>query len=219
MQQRLGSQALRLGVMSGSAVGVLSAAYVTVLAIGMFKLPSPDQQIQQPWFALLEVLILAIAPAMVVLAASVHGWAPPEHRPLALVGVVFFGMCAVVTCALHFSILVLSRNAAFAGAPWSSLVFSFRWPSLAYALDILAWDVLFPIGALLLSAAVRGSAMADRARAILVVSAALAFAGLLGVPTGNMQIRNVGIVGYAVLFPIGAGLLAVMFRRAHRERD
>ena len=219
MRRALETHASRLGVLSGSAVAALSAAYVAVLVIGLLRLPSPDQQIQQPWFALLEVLILAIAPAMVMLAVSVHAWAAPEHKPFALVGAVFFGMCAVVTCALHFSILVLSRNAAFAGEPWSSLVFSFRWPSLAYALDILAWDVLFPIGALFLSAAIRGFALADRARAILVVSAALAFAGLLGVPTGNMQIRNIGIVGYAVLFPIGAGLLAVMFRRACRERD
>jgi hypothetical protein len=29
-----------------------------------------------------------------------------------------------------------------------------------------------------------------------------------------MQVRNVGILGYAVLFPIAAGLLANLFHRA-----
>lgn len=204
----------RMGTVSGGAVAVLSAAYVTVLAIGLARLPSPDHPVQQPWFTLLELLILAIAPAMVVLAASIHAWAPPERQPLVGVGVVFFGMSAAVTCALHFSILVLSRQPAFAGEPWTSLVFSFRWPSLAYALDILAWDVFFPIGALCLATAFPGPGLAGRLRAVLVASAVLALIGLLGVPLADMQIRNIGIIGYAVLFPVAAAMFAVACHRA-----
>jgi hypothetical protein len=217
MREAFESNALWLGAISGAAVAMLSTAYVTVLAIGLFTLASPDQPIQQPWFALMEVLILATAPAMVMLAAALHSWSPPQRRPLVLVGVVFFSMCALVTCTLHFAILALNRNPAFAGEPWSSLVFAFRWPSIAYALDILAWDVFFPIGALFLATAVRSSGLAGRIRTILVVSAVLAFAGLLGIPMGNMQVRNIGIIGYAVLFPVGAALLAVMFHRAHHS--
>jgi len=214
MREALEPAALRMGVISGSAVAVLSAAYAAVLGMGLLTLPSPDQQIQQPWFSLLELLILPIAPAMVVLAVALHAWSPPERRPLVLVGVIFFSMCAMVTCALHFSILALSRHPEFAGEPWSSLVFSFRWPSVAYALDILAWDVYFPIGALFVTTAVPSTGLAGQVRIILLISSLLAFAGLLGVPLANMQVRNIGIIGYAVLFPIGAALLALMFHRA-----
>ncbi len=205
--------ALRLGLISGAAVALLCAVYVAVLSVGLLTLPSPDRQIQEPWFTLMEVLILAIAPAMVALAVALHAASTPEHRSLALLGVVFLSLCAVVTCLVHFSVLLLSRHPAF-GGPWHHLVFSFQWPSFAYALDILAWDIFFPLGALCAAPAVRGAGLARAARVLLVVSAVLALVGLLGVPLANMQVRNIGIIGYAVLFPIAAALLAALFHRA-----
>lgn len=206
----------RLGVAAGAAVAGLSLVYLIVLGIGMATLPSPDQPVQPPWFALLELLILCIAPAMVVLAAAVWGRSRPERKPLALAGVVFFGLCALTTSAVHFAILVLSPHPAFAGEPWASAVFSFRWPSLAYAIDILAWDVFFPLGALFLAPAVQGPGLAGRVRALLVISAVLALAGLAGVVLGDMQVRLIGVVGYAVVFPVGAAMLALLFQRERR---
>ena len=213
MHEATSSPALRLGLISGATVALLCAVYVAVLSVGLLTLPSPDHQIQEPWFTLMEVIILAIAPAIVALAVALHAASSPEHRPLALLGVVFLSLCAVVTCLVHFSVLVLSRHPAFGGA-WHHLVFSFRWPSLAYALDILAWDIFFPVGALFAAPAVQGAGLARAVRVLLVVSALLALVGLLGVPLANMQVRNIGIIGYAVLFPIAAALLAALFRRA-----
>jgi hypothetical protein len=46
----------------------------------------------------------------------------------------------------------------------------------------------------------------------------LALAGLSGVVVGDMQVRNIGIVGYAGVFPVAALLLAVLFSRA-RPRE
>jgi hypothetical protein len=42
----------------------------------------------------------------------------------------------------------------------------------------------------------------------------LAFAGLSGVVVGDMQLRNIGIVGYVGVFLVVAALLAVLFFRA-----
>ena len=36
---------------------------------------------------------------------------------------------------------------------------------------------------------------------------------VLGVVYGDMQLRNVGIVGYAGLFPVGEVLIGVLFQR------
>jgi surface polysaccharide O-acyltransferase-like enzyme len=218
MRESHESAVLRLGVASGSAVAVLCAIYVAVLAVGLLTLPSPDHQVQQPWFTLLELLILAIAPAIVVLSVALHAWSLPEHKSLALASVVFLGMCAAVTSAVHFAILTLSHQPAFVGEPWSPLIFSFQWPSVVYALDILAWDIFFPLGALFAAASMQGSGLTRLARVVMVVSAVLAFVGALGVPLANMQLRNVGIIGYAVLFPIAAALLAVLFQRTRRGR-
>ncbi|MBQ0921897.1 hypothetical protein KBW71_25965 [Hydrogenophaga aromaticivorans] len=210
------AEAWRLGVISGAAVAALCFVYLVVLVIGLATLPSPDHPVLQPWFALLELLILLIAPAMVALAVAICCSASPGRLPLALVGLVFFAMCALTTSAVHFVILLLGGHAAFAGEPWSTLVFSFRWPSLVYALDILAWDVFFPLGALFLAPAVQGTGLARGVRVLLVISAVLALAGLAGVVLGDMQVRLIGVVGYVLCFPVAAAMLALRFHREGR---
>ena len=204
---------LRLGVMAGYAVAGLSLAYAVILAIGLATLPSPETPIQDPWFTAMELLILCIAPAMVAQAVGLHAWVPAERKAYAHLSVVFMGMSALTTCAVHFAILTLSRQPAFAASDWAALVFAFRWPSLAYALDILAWDVFFPLGAVFAALAVKGPGLARLARNCLFASAALAFAGLAGVPLANMDVRNIGIVGYLLLYPISAMMISTILRR------
>ncbi|MCB1349941.1 MAG: hypothetical protein KDK11_15370, partial [Maritimibacter sp.] len=76
----------------------------------------------------------------------------------------------------------------------------------------LAWDVFFPLMALAAAAALPGTGAARIARALLVASAVLAFAGFLGIPLANMQIRNIGIVGYALVYPAALVPLALALR-------
>ena len=47
----------------------------------------------------------------------------------------------------------------------------------------------------------------------MIVSGVLALAGLSGVVASDMQLRNIGIVRYLVLFLVVAGLLGVLFYR------
>ena len=203
----------KLGIAAGYALAVLCLVYATVLAIGLYTLSSPDQPIQQPWFTCMELLILAIAPLAVAFMAALYAWAPDERSSIALLGIAFMSMCAVVTCSVHFVILTLSREPIIAAFPWARIVFSFQWPSLAYALDILAWDVFFPLAALCAALTVSGPGLANGARSLFVASAAFSLVGLVGVPLGNLNVRNIGIVGYVVLFPVAAVLMAVRFRR------
>jgi hypothetical protein len=58
------------------------------------------------------------------------------------------GLLAGVTCIVHYCILTLSCQPEFSGQSWLPLVLSFNWPSVAYALDILGWDVFFPLSML-----------------------------------------------------------------------
>jgi hypothetical protein len=48
---------------------------------------------------------------------------------------------------------------------------------------------------------------------MLMIVSVLALAGLSGVAIGNMELRMIGVIGYACLFPIVALLLAALFRR------
>ncbi len=205
--------ARRLGVTAGYAVALLSSVYVVVLVMGLCTLPSPDQPIQEPWFTAMEILILVIAPTAVALMVALHAWTADERKAMALLGIAFMSMCALVTCGVHFVVLTLSRQPELSSATWAASVFSFRWPSVAYALDILAWDVFFPLAALCAAPAISGVGLATAARVLMVTSAMLALIGLVGVPLANMNVRNIGIVGYAVVFPIAAALMARLIGR------
>ena len=48
----------------------------------------------------------------------------------------------------------------------------------------------------------------------------LALGGLVGVPLGDMRLRMIGVVGYAVVFPVAVALLALLYYRwpVARER-
>ena len=201
------------GFVAAVAVAVLILAYAATLVAGFLSLASPDQPIGDPYSTALEILIIVMMPAIVALVVAIHATAPTEAKSFSLVAVVFAGLLAVVTCCVHFSVLTLSRLPAFAALPGHELIFAFKWPSVVYGFDILAWDVLFPVVMLFCAPAFRGGGLGAAIRVLMVLSALLSFAGLAGVVTGDMQIRNIGIVGYVGVFLVVAVLLAVHFRR------
>jgi hypothetical protein len=206
--------ARRLGIFSAVATVVLVVAYAVTLAVGLASLESPQQPIGDPMFTILEVLIIVMMPAMVALMVAVHAWAPMHVKTLSLTSLVFIGLLAGVTCSLHFCILTLSRQPEFSGQPWVPLVMSFTWPSVAYALDILGWDVFFALSMLFGALVFWGTRLAAWIRVLMIASGVLALAGLSGVVVGDMQLRDIGIVGYVGVFLVVAALLAILFYRA-----
>lgn len=204
--------ARRLGLVSAFGAAGLEALYVACLAVGLATLPSPDVPIQDPWFTLMELLIVAMMPSMVTLMVALHAWAPPARRAFALAAALFMAAAALLTTALHMAVLLLARRPPYDEMAW---LFAFTWPSVVYVLDIVAWDVFFALAALCAApvffAGPSGSAPERRIGWLFAVSGGLALAGLAGVVVGDMQVRNIGIVGYAVVFPVAAGLTGVRF--------
>src|SRR5215217_54466 len=173
-----------LGIFSAAATVILLVAYALTLAVGLASLESPQQPIGDPMLTTLEVLIIVMV--------AVHAWAPMEAKTLTLTSLVFMGLLARVTFVVHFCVLTLSRQPEFVGRPWKSLVFPFAWPSVVYAVDILAWDVFFPLSMLFAAPVFRGSHLAAWIRVLMIASGVLSLAGLSGVVAGDMQLRNIG---------------------------
>lgn len=207
------STARRLGLFATIATALLIVAYAADLTIGLVSLKSPQDPIGEPMFSILEILIIAMMPAMVAVMVAVHAWAPARLKSLSLVAVIFMGLVAGVTCSLHFAILTVSHQPAFVEQSWAPLFFDFTWPSLAYAIDITAWDIFFPISILFAAMVFSGSRLANWIRWTMVVSGILSFAGLLGVAYANMQLRNIGIVGYVGVFLVADVMLVFLFRQ------
>lgn len=207
---------MRTGPISGRTVGVASTlavcgaslVYGAVLLFGLAARPSAGYPIPDPWLAAMEMLILFIAPCMTLVMWSIRALPGPDPRGLGRLSVAFMAACAAITFGVHLMLLIGPRAAAEA---------AFRWPSPYYMLDILAWDVFFALSVLLAAPLVRGGGLARLSRWLLVLSGLLALAGLIGVPIGDMRLRNVGILGYAVVFPAAALGLAVVFSRTGRS--
>ena len=102
------------------------------------------------------------------------------------------------------------------GYPWLPLLLSFKWPSVAYTLDILAWDVFFALSMLFAAPVFKGGRLEATVRFLKLVSGVLSLAGLIGVPLANMQVRNIGILGYAVVAPVAFLLLGMLFGRTQQ---
>jgi hypothetical protein len=199
-----------------SAVGTVffSVAYAATLVGGFLSLRAPQQPIGDPWFSILEILIILMMPLMVALMVAVHAYAPAEAKVFSLIALVFVSLLTGLTCSVHFVILTVSHQTALSGLAWMPLFVSFKWPSVSYALDILAWDVFFALFVLFAAPVFSGNRLATSIRVLLITSGVLALAGLGGVIDGDMQLRNIGIVGYVGVFPVVALLLVILFYRA-----
>lgn len=206
--------ARRLGLASAVGCVLLTVVYAVTLVAGLRSLELPQQPIGDPYFTILELIIIVLAPLIVTLMGAVHAWAPTEARVSSLLALVFAALLAGVTCSVHGVILLVGRHVASSGVPAMPLLFSFLWPSVPYALDILAWDVFFALAVLFAAPAFKGDGLARWIHALLVTSGLLALAGLSGVFAGDMRLRNIGIVGYVGVFPVAVGLLALLFQRA-----
>lgn len=69
-------------------------------------------------------------------------------KAFTLIALIFASLLAGLTSSVHFVILTVTHEPAFHLLPRLPLLASFTWPSIAYALDILAWDVFFALSVL-----------------------------------------------------------------------
>ena len=121
----------RLGVWSAAALCVIGVAYVVTLAVG-FASAGFSKPIVDPVLAVMEILTLLSAPILVVLMAAVHAYAPLEYKINGVVAVAFMVLLAGLTSSVHFVELTAVRQSSTA---------RLIWPSTAYALELLAWDL------------------------------------------------------------------------------
>lgn len=206
-----------VGSISSLAVAVLLTAFAALTISGMAELGSPDEQIADPYFTGMEVIILVSVPFMLVSVVAWHeraGLVKPGRRPYSLAALVLLSIAASITSSVHAVVWMVNREGLMDGGdgeeeliPGSQYLFSFKWPSVAYALDVLAWDWFFGLAMVVGSFAVEWNSVLEKALKVLMLAdGCLSLLGLIAVAVGNMQIRIIGIVGYAII-SIGVFLL------------
>ena len=208
-----------VGRIAALSVFVLGVAYAIVTALGFLSLESPGDPIGYPYVTLMELLILPLAALYLVAMVAVHGYARPGVRVYGLIALVFMTVLAAVTTAVHFVVLTVGPRLEATGLEWVPLVVSFTWPSMVYALDILAWDWFFALSLLFASFVFTEGRLERAVRVLLIASGLLSLAGLAGVPLADMGVRNVGVIGYAVVAPVAFLLIGILFGRPRASPD
>jgi hypothetical protein len=167
-----------------------------------------------PFRAILEILIVLVALAMIALMAAVHASAPPGAKTYSVAALAFMILAAGTTCGIHFVELTVVRHLGPASPPDLSVIFFTQWPSVFFALDLLAWDLFLGISLLFAAPAFKGDGLQAAVRVGLILSGILCVAGTLGPALGDLRFQLLGITGYAALFPVVCLLLAILFGRA-----
>jgi hypothetical protein len=87
-----------------------------------------------------------------------------------------------MTSSVHFVVLTVSRQIEATSLTWVPLLLSFKWPSVAYTLDIFAWDWFFALSMLCATPVFRVGRLEMAVRNLMIISDVLSLAGLIGVP-------------------------------------
>lgn len=191
-----------LGRWSSFAVFLIGVGYVVALVIG-FTTRGLSAPIVDPLLAIMEMLTLLAAPFMLVMMAAIHGRAPDNRKTVSAVAFAFMILTTGTTSAVHFLELTAMRQMGY-----GDLV----WPSPAYALELLAWDVFLGLSLIFAAFAFEDSGRECRVRRSLLVCGMLCLVGVAGPIFGNMRLQLVGVFAYGAFLPFVCLLLSRLFR-------
>jgi hypothetical protein len=195
------------------SVFVLGLIYAITTFLGFLSLKSPDEQIGNPYFTIMELLSILIAPLMTISLIAVHYHASPAGKIYSLTAFIFMTIMTGITSGVHFIILTAGQQIKALEIPNASFFFSFRWPSVLYALDILAWDWFFALSILFAAPVFKRGRLEKILSYLMILSGVLSLAGLIGIPLQSMHIRNIGIIGYAILGPVIFLMIGIVLAR------
>lgn len=205
-------QALVVGSRACFVVVLLLVAYLVTTIAGLSDLPSKDDPIQDPYFTTMEILILLMMiPMLVAMDAYRERIRSTEHHTttqggwLGSLALIFLILSTAITSSVHAAVLMANRSDALKqeNQVLYDYIFSFNWPSVVYALDILAWDWFFALSMITAGFACNVASPPRRfermMQALFITSGGLSLLGLIAVPLDNIQVRIIGIFGYAVI--------------------
>ena len=192
-----------LGRWSSVAVFLVGLAYIIALIIG-FTTRGLSAPIVDPLLAIMELLTLIAAPLMLVMMAAIHGRASDERKTIGSLAFAFMLLTTGTTSAVHFVNLTATRQLG------SALLV---WPSPAYALELLAWDVFLGLSLVFAAFTFQGAGRELGVKRGLLVCGLLCLLGAIGPAVGNMRLQLIGVFAYGGILPVVALALSRIFRR------
>lgn len=193
----------RIGYVSSIGLFVVGAAYLVVVAFGIFQAGFNDP-IVDPILGMMQALTLLSALLVVGVMASIYETASRDRKIFGVMALVFAGIMAGLTSSVHFVALTSGRQTDFT---------VLEWPSTLYAVELLAWDIFLGLSLICAALVFNGTGIRAAARWSLVAAGALSLLGAIGPIAGNMALQRIGILGYGFGLPIAALVLSRFFCR------
>jgi hypothetical protein len=206
---------LRIGMWTAWALAVLYVGYIAVLFAGGVAGGVP----REPYLTMAEILSIVGALMQVGLVAVVYECTPARSRTLSLIALAWMILMAGLTVSVHFVQLTVARRIDLAATPHFARIVGWEWPSLLYAVELMAWHLFFGLSLLFAASAFRGRGAEAAVRIGLRLSGSLCIIGLMGPAMGNLNWRMIGAFGYGVVFPISCVVVGIVFKRAPSLRD
>jgi len=191
----------RIGMWSARVLFGIGVAYVVDMVVGFSSMASFSKPLPDPYLAIAEALILIMAPVMVMLMVIVHICAPDRVRIFSINALGWMMLAAGFTMTVHLVELTIVRRINPDAIHGYQYLFNFQWPSLLYAIDVVAWDIFFAF-AILFTAPIFRACGHRTLSNWLLVAGALSLLGIIGPAFNHIGLREIGIFGYAVVFPI-----------------
>jgi hypothetical protein len=198
--------AYRLAFLSSIGLALVGIVYVVVVGLGVAEAGLHDP-IVDPILAIMEVLTLLSAPLIIILMAAIFQFASAKRKVFGGIALSFGAIMAALTSAVHFVALTAGRQTDFT---------TLEWPSMLYAVELLAWDVFLGLSLLFAAPVFAGSGRSAAVRWSLTATGTLCLIGAIGPIVGNMALQRIGILGYGIGLPVSCAILALL---VHRQRQ
>jgi len=178
------------------------------IVTGHFSFP-PGENLQL--FGGISTLILA--PALVVMMASLHSTVPPSRRVLSQIGLGFFLLFTLSVSINRFSQLGVVRQAALVGSieglSWFQAYGDY---SIFLGLEYLGWSWFLGLGLLFVAPLFSARGLEKWIRWLMVLYGILGLVSSIGFLLGNF-LSFLGFVAWGIVLYLITGLLAEYFRR------
>jgi hypothetical protein len=179
---------------------------LTALASGNFP---PAGRLQ----TLLNVGILLSMPAMVLLWATIHQVTPAGKRAFSLGSLVFVAILSTLTSINRYNALTVVPQATAMGVSEGLEWFlPYGWPSIMFAMEVLAWGGYFGLACLCLAPAFGGKGLKKAIFWTLIANGGLSLAALLGQLLQNFPLSALGVLAWGPGFILLAALWARWFK-------
>lgn len=202
-----------IGMWSARVLCAFGVAYAVTMVAGFAAMGNLSKPLEDPYLAIMEVLILVMAPVLVLLAVVIHACAPDGTKTYSMTALGWMLLLAGFTMTVHLVQLTVVRRIDPGAIHGFQYLFNWHWPSVLYGVDVVAWDIFFGL-ALLFAAAVFHVAGHVAVRNGLLIAGAMCLVGIIGPAVNHIALRQVGIIGYAVVWPIVCVPLSKAFRQA-----